>query len=92
MEEECRTSSNFHHYINIVESIISSAPPNIQCRNYLRIHYFDREMAVFPIAISQYLMVEILIRNVGVGRKISGCDTYIDKKHPVISAVLLESK
>ena len=29
MEEEHRTRSNFHHYINIAENRIPRAPPNI---------------------------------------------------------------
>ena len=38
MEEEYRTSSNFHQYINIVESRFPCVPPKIQCRYDLGIH------------------------------------------------------
>ena len=47
MEEEYRTSSNFHRYINIVESRVPCAPPPIQCRDDSVIHEFDRAMAIF---------------------------------------------
>ena len=33
MEEDYRTSSNFHRYIKIVEIRIPSAPPTIKCRD-----------------------------------------------------------
>ena len=45
MEQEYRTSSNFYHYINIVQGIILIAPPTIQSRDELDIHEFDRSMA-----------------------------------------------
>ena len=44
IEDDYRTSSNFHRYSNIVEIIIPSATPTIQCRDDLRIHDFDRAM------------------------------------------------
>ena len=47
MEKDYRTSSKFHCYINIVESIIPSAPPNIECKDDSGVHEFDREMKIF---------------------------------------------
>ena len=72
MEEEYRTSSNFHRYINIVESRVPCAPPIIQCRDNLVIHDFDRAMANVSIGLAEELMVDILIRKVRVKRTRSG--------------------
>ena len=69
MEEEYRTSSNFHRYINIVESRVPCAPPTIQCRDDSGIHEFDRAMANVSIGLAQYLMLGILISKVRVKRK-----------------------
>ena len=41
IEEEYRTSSNYHQYINIVESRVPCAPPMIQCRYDSVIYEFD---------------------------------------------------
>ena len=49
MEEDYRTSSNLHRYINIVESRILIVPPTIQCIYDSGIHYFDGEMDFFPL-------------------------------------------
>ena len=54
MEEECRTSSNFHCYINIVESIIPGATPSVQCRENSGIHDFGRAMGNVSIGLDQY--------------------------------------
>ena len=89
MEEEYRTSSNFHHYINIIEIRITSATPNIHCRDDLGIYEFDREIYFFPMGLSQYLMVERLIRNVRIRRTRSGYATYKYKQHHRISPDLL---
>ena len=81
--------SNFHHYINIVESRISSSPPTIQCINDSEIHCFDREMVDLSIGLSQYLMMERLIRHVRVRRTRNKYATYTDKLHLGESADIL---
>ena len=86
MEEEYRTRSSFHQYINIVESRVSCATPLIQCRDELGIHEFDRAMTNVSIGLDQDFMVDILISKVRFKRKISGLKTYIDKQHHGISA------
>ena len=72
MEEEYRTSSNFHNYINIIERRIPSAPPTVQRRYDSGIHDFDTSMANVSIGIAHDLMVDILIRNVRVSITRSG--------------------
>ena len=76
MEEEYRKSSNFHRYINIVESRVPCTPPTIQYRYYLVIHEFDREMANVSIGMAQELMVERLISKVRFKRTRRGFTTY----------------
>ena len=66
MEEDYRTSSNFHGYINIVETRVPCAPPTIQCRYDSGIHEFDIAMENVSIGLSQDLMVDRLIREVRV--------------------------
>ena len=92
MEEEHRTSSIFHRYINIVDRRVPSTPPNIQCRDYLVIHEFDIAMQNVSIGLSQDLMVDILIINVRVKRTSSGFETYTYKQHHGVSTDLLEIK
>ena len=58
MEEEYRTSSNFHLYINIVESRVPCAHPTIQCRDDSGIHEFDRVMVHVFIGVAQDLMIK----------------------------------
>ena len=89
MEEEYRTSSNFHQYINIIKSIIPSSPPTIQFRYESSIHKFDGYMANFFIGIAQELVVDRLISNVRARRTRSGSATYIDQRHHGIIADLL---
>ena len=62
MEEEYRTSSKFHRYINIVESRVPCAPPLIHCRDDPGVHEFDRSMENVYIGLAQELMVDILIK------------------------------
>ena len=92
MEEEYRTSSNFHRYINIVESRVPCSPPTIQCRDDSGIHEFDRAMANVSIGLAQYLMLGILISKFRVKRTISGFATYTAKRHHGISDDLLVIK
>ena len=92
MEEEYMKRSKIHCYINIVESIITSAPPTIQCRYDLLIHEFDIKMANVSIRLAQDLMVDILINNVSVRRTRSGYATYTDKQHYGISSDMLARK
>ena len=68
MEVEYRKSSNFHRYINIVESRVPYAPPNIQFRDDLGIHELDRAMENVYIELTQQLMVDIWIMKVRVKR------------------------
>ena len=65
IEEEYRTSSNFHWYINIFDSRVPCAPPEIQCRYDSGIHEFDIAMENFSIGLAQDLMVDIFISKVG---------------------------
>ena len=74
-----RTRSNFHRYINIVEIIIPSANPAIQCIYDLRIHDSDRPMSKIFIGIAHEFMVNRLIINVRVSINRSGYATYTDK-------------
>ena len=76
MEEEYRTSSNFHRYINIVESIVPCAPPTIKCIDDLWIHEFDRAIENAPIELTHDLMVDRLISKVWVKITRSGFSTY----------------
>ena len=92
MEEEYMTSSNFHRYINIVESRVPCAPPTIHCMDDLVIHEFDREMANVSIGLAQDLMVDRLISNIRVKRTRSGFENYTDKQHHGISTYILEIK
>ena len=92
MEEDYRTSSNFHRYINIVESRVPGAPITIQCRYELRINKFDIAMANVSIGLAQNLMVDRLIRKVRVNRTRSGFATYIDNGHHGISDDILAIK
>ena len=91
-EEEYWTRSNFRHCINIAESRIPIASPNIQCRYELGTHDFDREMPNFSIGISQDLMVDRSIRNVRVRIIRSKYYNYTDKLHHGIITYLLVSK
>ena len=68
MEEEYRTSSKFHRYINSVESRVPRAPPTIQCIYDSVIHEFDRSMENVSIRLAQDFMVDILIRKFRVKR------------------------
>ena len=79
MEENYRTRSNFHRYINIVKIKILGAPPTNQCRYDLRVNNFDIEMENVSIGISQDLMVDILVRNIRVRRTQTRYATYKDK-------------
>ena len=92
MEEEYRTSSNFHQYINIVESRVPCTPPTIQCIYESVIHEFDRAMSNVSIGLDHNLMAEILIIKVRVKRTRSGFATYTDKQHHGISADILAIK
>ena len=92
MEEEYRKSSNFHRYINIVESRSPCAPLTIQCRDDSEIHEFDRSMATVSIGLDQYSMVYIFISKFRVKITRIGLATYRDKQHHGISAYLLEIK
>ena len=58
MEEEYRAISNFHRYINIVESRVLCTPPKIQCIDDSGIHKFDTEMENVSIGLAQDLMVD----------------------------------
>ena len=92
MEEEYRTSSKFHRYINTVDRIIPGAPPTTQCRDDLGLHDFDRAMEFFSIGLSQYFMVDRLIINTRVMRTTSGYASYTDKRHHGISTDMLARK
>ena len=92
IEEEYRKSSNFHRYINIVESRVPCAPPTIHCRDDSGIHEFDREMQNFPIELDQDLMVDQLISKVRVNKTRSGFTTYTDKRQHGINADILARK
>ena len=92
MEEEYRTSSNFHWYINIVESKFPYAPPTIQCRYDSVIHEFYIAMANVSIWMAQYLMVDRLISKFRVNRTRSGFAAYTAKRHHGISAGILAIK
>ena len=91
MEEEYRTNSNLHQYINIVENRFPCAPPTIQFIDNSVIHEFDRSMENFSIGLAQDLMVDILTSKVRVKRTRSGFATYADKRHHGISADILSS-
>ena len=92
MEEDYRTSSDFHCYINIVEIIKPSAPPTMQCRYDLGISEFDMEMENFSIGLSQDFMVDRLISNVRVSITRIGYADNTDKRHHGISFDILERK
>ena len=92
MGEEYRTSSNFHRYINNVDSRVPCTPPTNQCRDELVIHEFDRSMANFSIELAQNLIVDRLISKVRVKRTRSGFATYIDNQRHGISADILARK
>ena len=92
MEEEYMKRSKIHCYVTIVEIIITSAPPTIQCRYDLLIHEFDIKMANVSIRLAQDLMVDILINNVSVRRTRSGYATYTYKQHYGISSDMLARK
>ena len=92
MEEDYRTSSNFHRRINIVERIIPSSPLTIQCRYDLVVCEFDITMENISIGLSQGLMMYRLIRNVRVSRTRIGYSMYTYKQHRGISAGLLARK
>ena len=78
MEEEYSTSSNFHRYVNIVESRVRCAPPIIHCRYDLGIHEFNRAMANVSIGLAHDFMVDIFISKFRVKRTRSGFSTYTD--------------
>ena len=92
MEEDYRTSSNFHRYINIVEIRIPSAPPSIKCRDDPGINEFVRTMAKFSIGLSRDLMADRLISSARVRITRSRYATYTDKQHHGISADVLARK
>ena len=92
MEEEYRTGSNFHQYINIFESIVPCAPPMIHCRYDLGIHEFNIAMANVSIGLAHDFMVDILISKVRVKIKMSVFSTYTDNKHHGISTDILARK
>ena len=92
MKEEYRTSSKFHHYINIVEIRTPIATPTIQCRYDQRINDFDIAMGKFSIGLAQDLIVGRLIINIRVRITRSGCATYTDKKHHGTCDDILERK
>ena len=92
MEEEYKTSSNFHQCINIVDSKVPCAPPRIQCRDDSGIHEFDRSMENISVVLAQYLMVDRLISKVRVKITRSRFTAYIDKRHHGISDDILERK
>ena len=79
MEDDYRTSSNFHRYINIVDIRVTCTPSTIQCIYDLGIHDFDRAMEKFSIGLAQDLMAEKLISKVSVNITISGFTTHTDK-------------
>ena len=89
MEEEYRTSSNFHRSINIVEIIIPSAPPTIQCRYDSMVHEFYISTANVSIGIAKDLIIDRLISNFRVWITRIGYATYTYKNHHKISADLL---
>ena len=66
MEEEYRTRSKYHCYINVVDRKIPSSPLTIQCIDESVIHEFDIAMVNASVGIVQYWMVDILISNVRV--------------------------
>ena len=92
MEEEYRTSSNFHRYINIFESRFPCAPPIIHCRYDLGIHEFNRTMENVSIGLAHDFMVDILISKVRNKRTRSGFATYTYKQHNRIRADILARK
>ena len=92
MEEEYRTSSNFHLYINITKSRVPCAPTTIQCIYDSGIHEFDRAMENISIGLAQDLMVGRLIIKVRVKRTRSEFATYTDKQQHGISADILARK
>ena len=92
MVEEYRTSSNFHQYINIVESRFPCAPPTIQCRYDSGINELYIAMENVSIGMAQDLMVKILISKVRVTITINGFATYTYKRHHGINADLLARK
>ena len=92
MEEEYRTSSNIHWFINIVDIRVPCAPPTIQCRDDPGINELDIAMANVSIGLAQDLMVDRLIRNVRVKRTRGGFESHTDKRHHGIGADILERK
>ena len=92
MEEDYRTSSNFHQYINIAEIRVPCAPLTIKCRYYSVIHEFDRAMSFFSIGVAKEFMMNRLISKFGIKRTRSGFSSYIYKLHHGISTDLLEIK
>ena len=92
MDEEYRTSLNFHQYIDIVENRAPCAPLTIQCRDDSLINEFDRAMSNISIGLAQELMMERLIRKVRVKRKRSGFANCTDKQHHGIRTDILERK
>ena len=92
MEEEYRTRSNFHRYINIIESRIPITPPTIQCIDESSLTYFDGSMGKKIIGTAQELVVDRSISNVRVSITRSGYSTYVYKWHHWIIADLLASK
>ena len=92
MEEEYRTSSNFHRCINNVERRVPCTPQTIQCIDDSGIHEFGREIANVSIGLSHYLMMGRLISKVRIKRTRSGFATHTDKRHHGISAGLLARK
>ena len=79
MEEEYRTRSKFHCYINIVDRIIPGTPLTIHCIHDSVIHEFDRAMPNVFVGPAQDLMVERLISNVRARITRSGYATYTYK-------------
>ena len=89
MNEDYRTSSKFHCYINIVEKRIISAPATIECKDDSGVHEFDREMKKIFIGLSHELVVDRLIINFKVRITRSGYSTYTDNKHQGIRSDIL---
>ena len=91
-EEEYRTNSIFHRYINIVQRRFPCAPPRIKFRDDSGINAFDIAMANVSNGLAQDLMVERLIIKVRVKITGSGFATYTDKRHRGISDDMLARK
>ena len=92
MEEEYRTSSSLHRYINIVDSRVPCVPPTIQCRDDSEIYEFDIATENVSIGMDQDLMVDIFISKFRVNRTRGVFATYTYKQHHRISPDILSIK